>query len=160
MHFDESFWVAVSFFTFIFLVAKPVGRFIAAGLDKRSHTIKEELDEAMRLKEEAQALLASYQRKQRKAVEEAEEILDHARDEAERITRQAQSHLEQEIAKRTEIALQKIAQAQTSVVQEIRDNAVDITVSASRMLLEKHLDKKRAEELITDAVSSIDRKLH
>ena len=82
--FGERFWVSLALVVFIALVYKPVGRMIGAALDSRSTRIKDELDEAVRLREEAQALLSGYQRRQGEAAKEAEDIVAHARDEAER----------------------------------------------------------------------------
>ncbi len=77
--FDEKFWVGVSFLLFIALMWKPVGAFLGKALDSRSQKIKEELDRAVQLREQAQAILASYQRKHAEAVEEAEKIVEHAK---------------------------------------------------------------------------------
>ena len=82
--FDQTFWVALAFVMFIAVVYKPVSRKMAAALDARAEKIKQELDEAVRLREEAQALLAGYERRQNEALKEAEDILGHAREEAER----------------------------------------------------------------------------
>ena len=160
MHFDEAFWVAVSFVLFIALVFRPVKRLMSGGLDKRSEAIRKELDEAVALKEEAQALLASYQRKHRKAEKEAQAIIEHAEEQARRIVKESRKHVEEDVKKRTELALQKIAQAEKAVIKEIRDNAVDITVAATQMLITEHLDKEGAEDLVATAVSSMDRKFH
>ncbi len=160
MHFDESFVIALAFTIFIVLVAKPVFSLVTRGLDKRSDGIKDELEEAMQLKEEAQALLASYQRKQKKSMEEAEEIIAHAKLEADRIVKDAKKRVEEDIAKRTELALQKIAQAEANVFQEIRENAVDITVSAARTLIAENLSKEAAEVLVSKAIHDIDQKFH
>ncbi len=160
MKFDQSFWLAVAFAIFVVLIARPVGRFIARGLDKRSARIKQELDEAMRLREEAQAVLALYQRKHKKAVEETEEILKHARDEAERIIKNADKKLEEEIKRRTEIAEQKIEQAEAYVLQEIRNNAVDISINAAKALIVKNMTAEAAESLMQNAVANMGKKLH
>jgi len=160
MSFDATFWVALSFFIFIFLVAKPIGRAIGGALDNRSSKIKSELDDAMRLKEEAQAVLALYQRKQKKTLENSEEIIAHAKSEAERIIENAKSSIEDEIEKRTTLAVQKIAQTEARVVQEIRENAVDITISAAREIIMEDLDKDVADSVIDTAISDIGRKLN
>ena len=98
--FDQTFWVALAFVMFIAVVYKPVSRKMAAALDARAEKIKQELDEAVRLREEAQALLAGYERRQNEALKEAEDILGHAREEAERQTRQAGEALEVFIRRR------------------------------------------------------------
>lgn len=158
--FDESFWVGAAFILFVALIAKPVGSFIIKQLDRRSSRIKAELDEAVRLKEEAQAVLALYQRKQRKAIEEAEEIINHAQEEAARIIEISKKNLEDELKKRTELALQKIEQAEANIVKEIRQNAVDITISAAKTLILENLEKDAEESIVLKAISDIDRKFH
>jgi len=160
MHFDEAFWVAVSFFIFIALVVRPVGRALAKQLDGRAAKIKLELDEAVRLKEEAQAVLALYQRKHKKTIEEAEEIISHAQHEAERVAAIAKDNLEKDITRRTEIAIEKIAQAEANVLREIKENAVDITINAAKAIIEENIGQETAEEIISRALSDIDRKFH
>ena len=87
---DEKFWVAVSFVTFFALAWKPVGRILASALDKRSQQIEASLAEASRLREEAQELLASFQRRQCEALLEAEEILNKAKAESDLMLREAE----------------------------------------------------------------------
>ena len=98
--FDETFWVALAFVIFVAAVYKPVSRKMADALDSRAQKINLELDEAVRLREEAQALLAGYERRQNEALEEAEDILAHAHEEAERQTRQAGEALDELIRRR------------------------------------------------------------
>ena len=160
MHFDESFWVAVSFAIFIALVYRPIARLMGSGLDKRAEKIRQELEEAVALKEEAQALLASYQRKHRQAEKESQAIIEHAEEQAQRIVKESKIRVEGDIKKRTDMAMQKIAQAEAGVIKEIKDNAVDITVAATQMLIAEHLSKDTADDLIDSAISSIDRKFH
>ena len=158
--FDPTFWLAVSFIIFVLLARKPVGNLIAASLDSRAERIRKELDEALRLKEEAQAILAEYERNFKNASFEVESILNNAKEEAERITRNAKENLERDIKRRTDIAEQKIAQAEAAVIRQLRDNAVDITTGAAKVLIMEHLQKEAAEELINAAVMDLGRKLH
>src|SRR5215475_4479626 len=87
-------WVAVAFVIFVVLTAKPISRAIAKGLDNRAAKIRAQLDEARALRDEAERMLAENQRKQIAAVKEAEAILAHAREEAERIRRESAASLE------------------------------------------------------------------
>ena len=160
MAFDESFWVALAFVIFVALVYKPVSRVIAAALDGRADRISKELDEALRLKEEAQALLAEYQRDHRSATEEVEAIIQHAKDEAGRITKNAKDNLEKEVERRMDLVEQKIKQAEATVIQQLKDNAVDITTSAARTLILENLDKNLSEKIVGSAISDLDKKLH
>ncbi|MEE8246549.1 MAG: F0F1 ATP synthase subunit B, partial [Alphaproteobacteria bacterium] len=132
---DASFWVAVAFVLFVALIAKRGYKFITEGLDKRAGRIKTELDEAVRLREEALALLAGYQRKQRDAVRDAEEIVERAKREAARIAAQAEEDLAAALERRTRVAEVKISQAEAQALAEVRNQAVDMTLAATRRLL-------------------------
>lgn len=88
MFHDPTFWTAVAVVLFVALIAKPVGKMASKALDERADKIKAELDEAEKLRNEAQDLLAQYQRKQRDAASEAESIIQHAKEEAERMDRE------------------------------------------------------------------------
>ncbi len=158
--FGEAFWVALAFVVFAALVYKPVGRMIGAALDSRSARIKEELDEAVRLREEAQTLLAGYQRQQSEAVKETEEILAHASDEAERHAIHASEALEALLERREQQAMDRIARAEEEALAEVRAAAVDLAVRAARKLLEGALDEKRRAALIDVAVKDLEKNLH
>ena len=104
-------WVAVAFVILVVLLWKPAQRALVSALDARAARIERELGEAARLREEAQALLAQYQRKHRDAMKEADEIVARARSEADRLSQQAASDLAASLKRREELALQRIAQA-------------------------------------------------
>src|ERR1017187_3909816 len=110
---DAEFWVAVAFVVFLGgLVYFGVHEMMVKYIDQRRKRIRAELDEARRLKEEAQALLAQYQRKQREAEQEAAAIIAGARAEAERLTIEAKAKIEDYVGRRTKMAEAKIAQAE------------------------------------------------
>ena len=153
-------WVAAAFIIFIALAAKPIGRAIAGGLDARAAKIKAQLDEARALRDEAERLLADNQRKQIAAVKEAEAILAHARDEAERVRREAAANLEAAFARREKMAMDKIAQAEAQAVADVRNHAVDIAMAAAAKLLKEGIDSGKGDELIDSAIKDLDRKLH
>ncbi len=157
---DASFWVAVAFVLFVALIAKRGYQFITEGLDKRAGRIKTELDEAVRLREEAQALLAGYQRKQRDAVRDAEEIVERAKREAARIAEQAEEDLAAALERRTRVAEVKISQAEAQALAEVRNQAVDMALAATRRLLAENLDQSRAEALIDEAIAELGDKLN
>ncbi len=157
---DASFWVAAAFVLFVALIAKRGYQFITEGLDKRAARIKTELEEAVRLREEAQALLASYQRKQRDAVREAEEIVERARREAARIAEQAEEDLAAALERRTRLAEAKISQAEAQALAEVRNQAVDMALAATRRLMAENLDESRAEALIDEAIAELGDKLN
>lgn len=162
MHFLESpeFWVAVAFLLFVVLAGRPIFRAIAGQLDARAARIKGELDEAMRLRDEAQALVSEYQRKQREAMQEAAEILAHARDEAARLKTEAAANLEATLARREKMAMDKIAQAEAQALKQVRNEAIDVAVAAAERVLAKAVDESRQAALIDQAIGELPGKLH
>lgn len=160
MEFSPTFIVAVSFVIFVALVFKPIKNIIFSSLDERSVRIKNELGEALRLKEEAQALLASYQRKQKEVIEEAKNIVIEAQAEAERIAKDAELELELALNKRVEFAMQKIAAYELAVIQQVKNNSVDIAISTVRSLVINKLSKVASDELVGLAISDLSKKLH
>lgn len=156
---DPQFWVALSFVLFVVAVFKPVGKALCSALDARSAKIQKDIDEALRLKEEAQALLASYQRKQKEASEEAQKILENARTESQRLLTEAEAKLEENLNKKIQVAMQKIANYEHSVLQEVRNNSIDLAITTVRRLIEESLNKKISDDLVSRAVTEMNRKL-
>jgi F-type H+-transporting ATPase subunit b len=160
MEFGPEFWVAIAFFVFVASVYKPVSKVLLNSLDMRAEKIKNELGEALRLKEEAQALLASYQRKQKEVIEESENILKEAESEAKRIAKEAEAELEVALNKRVEIAMQKIAAYEAAVIQQVKNNSVDIAISTVRSMVIDNINKEAAENLVGQAIADMGKKLH
>ncbi len=129
-------WVAVAFVIFLAIVWK-VGGFtmIVQSLDRRTETIRTELDEARALREEAQRVLADYQRKRQEAEAEAEAIVTGARVEAERLAKDAAAKLQDFVARRTKMAEAKIAQAEAQATADVRAAAADAAIRASELIL-------------------------
>jgi F-type H+-transporting ATPase subunit b len=152
MEFGDTFWVGLSFILFVAVVYKPVGRIITNGLDNRSQRIQEELEEALRLKEEAQALLSAYERNQKEVTAQASDIISHEEKEAARITNESKKALEESLNKRVQLSMEKIAAYEDSVMQEIRNHSVDIAIDTVRSIIEEHMQADIAEELVTKAV--------
>jgi len=125
---EPEFWLLVAFVIFVGLIAKPAWRKVTAGLDGRAADIAAELDEARQLREEAQATLASYQRKQRDAEKEAEQILVHAQEQATRLTQAAEKSLADTLKRHEALTVEKIAQAQARAVEEVKAEAVEIAL--------------------------------
>jgi F-type H+-transporting ATPase subunit b len=157
---DPETWVTVAFIIFVALAARPIARAIVGGLDSRAAKIKAQLDEARALRDEAERLLAEHQRKQIAAVKEVEAILARAREEAERVRREAAANLEAAFARREKMATDKIAQAEAQAVADVRNHAVDIAMAAAAKLLKEGIDSGKGDELIDAAIKELDRKLH
>ena len=159
--FEAEFWVGVAFFVFVALLGY-VGahRMILASLDQRRDKIKSELDEARRLREDAEKLLAEYRRRQRDAESEAQTIIRNAQAEAERIADEAHARLEELIARRTAIAQTKIAQAEAQALADVRAAAADAAVTAAEKILRQTAKGKVADDLIAKGIEDVKAKLH
>ena len=157
---DPTFWTAVGFVIFVAAVARVVWRSATRALDDRAAGIKASIDDAAALREEAQALLADYKKKQQGAEKEAEAVLARAHEEASRIAEEAERTLEDALKRREQQALAKIAQAEQEALAEVRAHAVRLSAVAARTLIERHLDKPRAEALVTQSVESLPHHLH
>ena len=156
----STFWVLIAFAIFVaFMVWKARGA-ITGALDARAEAIRTEIDEAQRLREEAQSLLAEYQRKQRDALQEAEGMLRAAEEEAVRLRARAEKDLAASLKRREQQALDRIAQAEATAQAEVRNTAIDLAVSATRRLLEDRLDEKKAAGLVDRAIEELPEKLH
>lgn len=157
---DPTFWVAIALVLFVILVAKPISRAASKGLDERAEKIKAELDEAERLRNEAQDLLAQYQRKQRDAAKEAEGIIEHAKAEAERLDREGRERLQATLARREKLAMERIALAESQAVERVRSHAVEVAVAAARNVLADNLSDAKADALIDTAIKDLPGRLH
>ena len=158
---EPEFWVAVAFVLFIGVIIYVGGhKKIIEALDHRSARIKAELDEARRLREEAQKLLAEYQRKQREAEQEAEAIVADARAEAERVAAEARSKMEEFVARRTRLAETKIGQAEAQALADVRAAAADAAVAAAETILRETAKGKVADDLIVQGIADVKAKLN
>lgn len=142
------------------IVWKPARKSILDGLDSRAARIRNELEEAARLREEAQVALASFQRRQRDALAEAEAIIAHARQDAERLRASAAAELEQALKRREALALERIAQAEQAAAAEVRNIAVDVALKAARQVIAQQLDSAKANALIDAAIEDLPKRLH
>ena len=141
-------WATIALFIFLGIVVYlKVPAMMAKALDDRAAKIRNELDEAQRLREEAQQLLAEYQKKRKEAEQEAADIVAAAKREADMLTAEAHKKTEEYVARRTALAEQKIGQAERDAVNEVRASAVDIAVEAARALLAGKVDAKAGAEL-------------
>ena len=161
MEFNEEFWVAIAFLMFVGLMLYlKVPSMLGKTLDQRSQKIKQDLDEAARLRAEAMVLFEEYRQKQQNAMQVAAEIVAHAEAEAKRIAKQAEVDLRAALERRRVMAETKIAQAEAAAVKEVRDIAVDIAIAAARDVLVQQLKGPAADQLIAKATSDMQGKLH
>jgi len=152
---DPEFWVLIAAIIFVALAWKPAGRALGGMLDARANRIAAELEEAHRLRAEAEALLAEYQQKQREAQGDAQAIVAHAKEEAELLAAQAQRDLQQTLERRTRLAEERIEQAEAKAVDEIRATAVDVAIAAAREVIAASLDDTRRAALVDAAITAL-----
>src|SRR5450631_3197421 len=158
---DAEFWVAVAFVVFLGgLTYLGVHEMLVKFIDQRRDRIKAELDEALRLKEEAQALLTQYQRKQREAEQEAAAIIAGATAEAERMMAEAKAKMEEFIARRGKMAETKIAQAEAQAVADVRAAAAEAAVSAAEKILTQIVKGEVADRLVVKGIEDVKTKLN
>jgi F-type H+-transporting ATPase subunit b len=158
---DPTFWAAVGLVLFFAVIVwQKVPGAIAKMLDSRAETIRKELDEARRLREEAQELLASFQRKQREAEAEADAIVAQAKKDAKSMRAEARKELSERLDRRTAMAEQRIAQAEAHAAQEIRALAADLAVDAAAKLLGEKLTKKQISDQIKADLETLEQRLN
>lgn len=158
---NTDFVVLLAFLLFIaVLVYFKVPGMLGGMLDKRADQIRSELDEAKSLREEAQALLASYERKQAEVQAQADRIVATAKSEASDAAEQAKVDLEASIARRLAAAEDQIASAEAGAVKEVRNKAVSIAVEAAREVIAGQMKAADANKMIDDAIATVEQKLH
>ncbi|MGC9417667.1 MAG: F0F1 ATP synthase subunit B [Rhodovulum sp.] len=158
--YNTNFVVLLSFLAFIaVLVYLKVPGKLAGMLDKRAADIQKELDEARALREEAQTVLASYERKQKEVQEQAERIIDTARSEAEAAAAKAKDDLKVAIERRLAAADEQIESAKAGAVKEVRDRAIVVAVEAAREVITKQMTEATGDKLVDAAISDVQAKL-
>jgi F-type H+-transporting ATPase subunit b len=158
---EPEFWVAVGFVIVIGVILYAgAPKMIGKLLDERAAAIKGELDEAARLRAEAEALLADYKRKSANAEAEANAIVTEARADAERIAAEMRAALSAQIERRARQAQDKIAQAEAAAMAEIRGAAADAAVAAAEKLIAARMDEKRAGVLVEASLNDLGAKLN
>ncbi len=160
MELDNSFWALVGMIIFAgLLIYMKVPKAITGGLDSKIKKIETELDEAKRLREEAQALLAEYERKRKSAQSEADDIIEAAKEDAKRMSEEAKIALEELIARRTKSVEEKIAQAEAHAIGEVRAKSADVAIEAAQKLLEQQM-LKNGNDLINQSIKEVATKLN
>jgi F-type H+-transporting ATPase subunit b len=156
-----EFWVGVAFVAFLLILAYyKVPALIAKALDDRAAGIRKELDEARRLREEAHALLADYQKKHRNAGQEAEAIVEQARREAEAFAAETRKSLAEMVERRRKQAEEKIARAEAQATEDVRAAAVDMAIAAAEKILREKAAGAGGAALIDESIRSIKTRLN
>lgn len=158
---NTDFVVTLAFLLFVaLLVFLKVPGLLMGQLDKRAEGIQDELSEARKLREEAQSVLASYERKQKEVAEQSERIVAHAKEEARLAAEQAKEELKTSIERRLAAAEDQIASAEAAAVKEVRDQAITVAVGAAKDLIAKQMTAANGNKLIDEAIADVKDKLH
>lgn len=166
MHFDFSFahptiWVFLALVLVIgAAIYKGIHKVMGKALDDRADAIRKQLDEARTLREEAQALLADYQRKQVEAEQQAKEIVKQARKDAENMATQARADLQERLTRRAELAEAKIANAEVQAMADVKARAVDLATKAAEQLIKDQFKTSDHSTLIKDGVAQMGKVLN
>ena len=158
---NTDFIVLIGFLAFLGVLAYfKVPQLVFGLLDRRATGIRSELDEARRLREEAQSVLASYERKQREAAEQADRIVATAREEAQAAADQAKVDLKDSVARRIRGAEEQIESARDAAIRDVRDRAIDVATAAAAQVVRERMGGDRANALIDASIETVDAKLH
>lgn len=156
-----EFWVAVSFFLFVGgLIYLGVHKKVAAVLDARAAAITKELDEAKRLREEAEKVLADYRRKQGDAVKETQAIISLAAKEAELLAAETRRSMQESFERRMKLAEDKIARAEAEALREVRAAAADAAIAAARSVIAEKLTPEAADKLVRHGIDALKGRLN
>lgn len=152
-------WLGFLVFIAVLLYFKVPG-ILAGMLDKRAEGIRDDLDEARALREEAQTILATYERKQREVAEQSERIVAQAREEAQLAAEQAKADLQASIKRRLAAATDQIASAEANAVREVRDRAIAIATQVAAQVIAEKTSATDANKLIDASITEVGERLH
>ena len=158
---DSNVVVTITFLLFFGLLAYlGVHKFLIKTLDTRAERIRGELDEARALREEAQATFAEFERKQKDVAAQAEDIVAHAKAEAQQAAEHAKADLRDSIARRLKSADEQIALAEANAVKEVRDKAILIAVAAASEVMQAKMTGEKADAMVADAIRQVGTRLN
>lgn len=158
---DPVFWVMIAFIGFVaLLIYYGVPRAVGKALDDRAAAIRADLDEARRLRDEAHALLADYQRRSREAEDETKTILEQAKREGEALAAETRKNLQESVERRTKLAEEKIERAEAQALSDVRTAAVESAIAVAEKILKSRVAGATADTLIENGIRDLDGKLN
>jgi F-type H+-transporting ATPase subunit b len=153
--------VGIGFVLFVgVLLYFNVPGMITAKLDERAVKIRRDLDEARALRDEAQTLLAGFERKQKEVQGQADDIVAAARVESERAAAQAKDDIRRSMERRLATATEQIAAAEKAAIRQIKDRAVTVAVAAAADVIARNMQAQDADALIDASIAEVGSKLH
>lgn len=158
---NTDFTVLIAFLLFIsVLVYFKVPALLSGLLDKRAAKIQQDLETARRLREEAKALVASYDRKLREAREQVDRIVANAQTDAKAAAEAAKADLARSISRKLQAAEEQIAAAETAAIREVRERAVAVAVAAAGDVMAKQMTAENAGSLIDASIAEVGQRLN
>lgn len=157
---DSSFWVGVSFVLFIIVAYKLGAKAIVGGLDNKIQEIKDEIENAERLRVEAQELLAQYQRKQRDAEKEASEIVANAKNQAKVMKKTMQTELDDLMTRREMQLSDRLKRLEDSAISKIKNEAATVAMAATTEMIIQAMDAKTQKSLMDDSIKTVSKQLN
>jgi len=158
---NTDFIVLISFLVFVgILMYFKIPGLLAGLLDKRADGIRAELDEARALREEAQTVLAGFERKQGEVAAQSERIIAQARSEAEAAAEKAKADIKASIARRLAAAEDQIGSAEQAAVREVRDSAIQIAIGAASEVVTNQMSDADQDKLIEESIGAVEKRLH
>lgn len=154
---SAEFWVGVAFVLVVLLLAGPVGRLVRSMLNKRIDNITKRIHDAAELRDEAQKLLADYEKKFLNADKEAQAILNKSQKEIEYLKKENLAKLEEEMKIKEKEAEDRITASKEKAAREISDLTSELTIKTVKAAIVKNLDAKTQNKLIDDSISLITR---
>lgn len=154
---SAEFWVAMSFVLTVVVLIKPVGKMFVKGMKNRAKAISKRIGDAVALKEEAQKMLADYERKLRGAEKEAKDILQRSEREIEMIKKDALAKLDAEMLAKEQEAKMRLKTAEDNASKEIATKTADITLAVVRSILRDSLDEKALDQLIDRSIEDLEK---
>jgi F-type H+-transporting ATPase subunit b len=152
---EPRFWVALAFVVFFVLFGRKMWSAIASMLDGRAERIRNELDEAKKLRREAEAMLVDARRRREEALKEAESLLASAQTEAQRLAEQARTDAEAMARRHERMAMDRIASAEKAAVTEVRVAAAEIAARAAEQIIAQSLSPEQDAAIIDRAISGL-----
>lgn len=154
---SAEFWVAMSFVLTVLVLIRPVGKMFVKGMNNRSKGISKRIGDAVALKEDAQKMLAEYERKLRGAEKEAKDILMRSEREIEMIKKDALAKLDAEMLAKEQEAKIRLKTAEENASREIASKTADITLAVVKTILKDSLDDKALDQLIDRSIDELDK---
>ncbi len=159
MEFSQSTWVAIAFVTFFILVGKKGFSVLVNILDKRKELVENEIEEAKKLKEQAQDELNASLKKQKVIINEIEDILAEAKEAARKIKIDAEIKAAEIVKRKEEQAKQKINASETEIINQIKEIASKVVTLSSEEYIKENINKNISKDIFSKTTKEINSKI-